>query len=99
MFGLTNSDIEVIIAIFEEFPQINEAIIFGSRAMDRNKKGSDVDLALKGNRLGSITSQVAGKLNEETPLPYIFDVIDYDSISNHELQDHINRVGKIIYSH
>jgi len=36
-------------------------------------------------------------LNEETSLPYVFDVLDYHSITNKELQAHIDRVGKSIY--
>ncbi|MEW6606109.1 MAG: hypothetical protein AB1414_01475 [bacterium] len=36
-------------------------------------------------------------LNEETPLPYFFDVVHYESINNPDLIEHINRMGKIIY--
>ena len=39
---------------------------------------------------------VAYSLNEETNLPYFFDVINISKISNQNLIDHIDRVGKNI---
>lgn len=35
---------------------------------------------------------------DELPLPYKFDVSDYYRIDNQELREHIDRVGRIIYS-
>ena len=50
MFGLKDSDINAIIAILKRYPDVKEAIIFGSRAMGNYKPGSDIDIALKGKR-------------------------------------------------
>jgi predicted nucleotidyltransferase len=97
MFGLTDSDLQAMISVFKSFPQIKEALIFGSRALNRHKKGSDVDIALKGDHLESIVTQILGVLNEESPLPYYFDILDYDAIINADLKDHIDRVGKQIF--
>lgn len=36
-------------------------------------------------------------LNEETSLPYFFDILSYNEIDNKELLDHIDRVGKVIF--
>ncbi|MEW6606108.1 MAG: nucleotidyltransferase domain-containing protein [bacterium] len=46
--GLKESEIEKIIEALKRFPQIEQAIIFGSRAKGSHKKGSDIDLAIKG---------------------------------------------------
>jgi len=97
MFGLTPENIQVIIHALKRFPQIEEAIIFGSRALNRYKKGSDIDIALKGENIDDITAEIAGLLNDESPLPYFFDIVDYTTIDNKDLKDHIDRVGKIIY--
>lgn len=98
MFGLTDEDIKVIQDILQMYPAVDEAILFGSRAMGREKAGSDIDIALKGDKLESIASEVSGQLNEETPLPYFFDILDFASIDNPDLIDHINRMGKVIYT-
>lgn len=37
-------------------------------------------------------------LNEIYPLPYFFDIINYNSITNENLKKHIDVEGKIIYT-
>lgn len=36
-------------------------------------------------------------LNEELPLPYFFDVIDYTHLEHNGLKKHIEQYGKVIY--
>lgn len=98
MFGLLKRDEELIISALSNFSEIEDGIIFGSRAIGNFKKGSDVDLALKGDLNEKILIQVSELLNEELPLPYHFDVINYSSISNDELIEHIVKFGKKIYN-
>ncbi|MBS0629475.1 MAG: nucleotidyltransferase domain-containing protein [Verrucomicrobia bacterium] len=98
MFGLTSKDIQSIVEVLKRYPEIEEAIVFGSRALNRHKKGSDIDIALKGKNIDSIAAEVAGLLNDESPLPYYFDIVDYHTIDNPDLRDHIDRVGQKIYN-
>ncbi len=79
--------------VIKSFPNVTEAILFGSRALGREKRGSDVDIALKGAVDLNTLSSVAHRLNEETNLPYFFDVVVYDSIKNDALKEHIDRYG------
>lgn len=99
MYGLTQEELQIIVKTIESFPQVDEAIIFGSRALNRHKKGSDVDIALKGKNLENTAAEISGILNEQCPLPYYFDILDYNQISNADLKSHINRVGKSLYTH
>ena len=96
-FGLNNQDLERICKIFSQFPDIDSVIMFGSRSMGNFKKGSDIDLALVGNINPSTLNRVKFLLNEETPLPYFFDVVIYQEIKNKELKDHMDRYGTIMY--
>ena len=96
-FGLKNSDLEKIVAIMKDNEVVEEVLLFGSRAKGNYKNGSDVDLALKGKLNFTITAHIGFLLNEETNMPYKFDVIDYQSIQNKELIEHINRVGVVLY--
>ncbi|TVR39251.1 MAG: nucleotidyltransferase domain-containing protein [Cryomorphaceae bacterium] len=99
MFGLKDSDIEAMNHVLRAFPGIEEAVIFGSRAMGNYRRGSDVDIALFGEGVDVDTAQkVAWQLNEETLMPYRFDVLSYANISNPDLRDHIRRVGLTLYS-
>lgn len=97
MFGLTTSDLDLIVAVLRKHADVEEAILFGSRAMGNYKPGSDVDMALKGNLLPETVSDVYAELNERIPLPYQFDVVEYASLSLQSLIEHIDHYGKSIY--
>lgn len=96
-FGFKEGDLEQIIKTIARFPEVNKAVIFGSRAKGNYKNGSDVDIALwiEGD---DITQKLSGILNDETLMPYTFDVLNYHTIENTDLQEHIDRIGKSIYS-
>lgn len=93
MFGLSTKDINEIIHVISQFPAVREAVIFGSRAKGNFKTGSDIDIAIKGENVSAVLPQIHFKLEEDTSLPFFFDLIDYSSISNPDLTDQINRVG------
>ena len=97
MFGLTDDHLQFIVDVIKNHPQIEEAVIFGSRALNTHKIGSDIDIALKGKRIEAITSTISGILNEEAPFSYFCDVLDYHLIDNEDLKNHIDRVGQLIY--
>ena len=97
-FGLLDTDIETIIQTLSKHPKVEHAYIFGSRAKGNFKNGSDVDIALKGTGLDLDTiTQISYWLNEETNMPYRFDVLNYESINETKLQEHIDRVGIEFY--
>ena len=93
-YGLIDRDFLYINAAIQEFPEIEEVILFGSRAKGNYKKGSDVDIAIKGDRITyEIIVRFADCLNEEKPLPYFFDVVYYEAIAKPMLKADIDRVG------
>lgn len=47
-YGLSEKQLEEVTAILHTYPDIEEAILFGSRAIDTFKEASGVDIALKG---------------------------------------------------
>lgn len=50
MFGLSQKVIEQIHGVLEQHPQVQEALIYGSRARGNYKPGSDIDLVLCGDQ-------------------------------------------------
>lgn len=95
MFGLKDSTTNIIINEILRFKEIKEAIIFGSRAKGNFKRGSDIDLALKGPEINQdIVTKLSRRLNQEAPIPHFIDVVHYEQISSEELLAHIDRVGK-----
>ena len=97
-FGLNEKDLQQIITIVSSQQNVEEAIIFGSRAKGNYKNGSDVDIALNGKELDFKTiSLISYLLNEETNMPYKFDLLNYHTITNTDLINHIDRTGIIFY--
>jgi uncharacterized protein len=98
MFGLSKEDIETINMVISKRPEVEEALIFGSRAKGNYKNGSDVDIVLKGKNITRDTIlSISGELNDETIMPFQFDILNFSTIKNEELIEHIKRVGELIY--
>jgi predicted nucleotidyltransferase len=99
MFGLSEENIAEIRNILSQFVEIEQAMIFGSRAKGNFKKTSDIDIVLKGNKIThNVVLSLSIKLNEESLMPYHFDVINYNTIENKALLDHINQFGLQFHS-
>lgn len=98
MYGLKEEDLKVICSILQRFPEVEEALLYGSRAKGNYKNGSDIDLALKGKISPSCITALWGLLNDESPLPYFFDILSYEDLTNRDLKDHIDRIGISIYT-
>lgn len=97
-YGLKEEIIRKIQEVFSQYPQIEQAIVYGSRAMGNYKPASDIDITFIGNDL---TLDVINKIEwnlDDLLLPYTFDLSIYHKITNPDVQNHINRVGKIFYN-
>ena len=51
MYGLSDTVVADICSVFQRFPNIEEVLIFGSRAKGSYSEGSDIDLAAIGHDL------------------------------------------------
>jgi predicted nucleotidyltransferase len=97
-FGLTEDDLSTLQRVFRRYPSVHEVLVFGSRAMGRFRPGSDVDLAVReDDARASALPDMRYELDEETLLPYRFDVLALDQIASPLLVDHIQRWGCSIY--
>ena len=96
-FGLSKENLDFIVQAIGNYVDIDEALIFGSRAMGNYKIASDIDLVLKGKLSDKTVSSLSNFLNNASPFAYKVDVLDYDIISNIELKKHIDECGKSIF--
>lgn len=97
-FGLKEENLMYLVTVLGKFDEINKAVIFGSRAKGNYKSGSDVDIAIFGENVTfSTVSRLHAILEDESPMPYFFDIVDYTHLNHKELREHIDRVGKIIF--
>ena len=97
-FGLKGLDLDYIIKNIKNFSEIEKAVIFGSRAKGNYKPGSDIDIAIYGEKINfDILARLHSALEEEGPLPYFFDIVDATHLNHRDIKEHIERVGKVIY--
>ena len=97
-FGLKAKTIEKISSVFAGYPQVEQAILYGSRAKGNYKNGSDIDLTLRGGK--NLTLEVLYKITQELDdllLPYSIDLSIFDTLDAPDLVDHIQRVGVPFY--
>lgn len=98
MIGLSDSELQTLRDVFTRFLDIKEVILFGSRARGTHRPSSDVDLAIKGKNLTiDILAKLHYILEEETNLPYFFDIVIDDRVENEALKREIDKNSEIIY--
>ena len=96
--GLPESAIHKICAVFARYPQVEKAILYGSRAKGTYRNGSDIDLTLCGaaDLTLSVQHRIANEL-DDLLLPYMIDLSIFHDISDPDLMEHIQRVGTPMY--
>lgn len=96
-FGLSDLEVLKIISVFKNYPAIEKAVIYGSRAKGNYKPGSDIDLTLLGAKLTlEDLANIASDL-DDLLLPYTMDLSLHAKLSHPELLDHIRRIGLDFY--
>jgi len=97
-YGLSDQQLKEIKAVLASYEAVEEAMLFGSRAIDTYKEASDVDIAIKGEKADwSLVATLKDHLEEETYLPFFFDVVAYDKIESEELKRHVDEKGVVLY--
>jgi predicted nucleotidyltransferase len=95
--GLSERTISLIRGVLRTFPQVEKAVIYGSRAKGNYKRGSDIDLTLFG---GELTDRVQSRIYwalDDLLLPYKIDLSRFSDLRHPALIEHIRRVGLAIY--
>jgi len=96
MFGLKEKHIDAINQVFTHFQGIEQVIVYGSRAKDNYRNGSDIDLTIVGEIEYADLMKLENEL-DDLLLPYKIDLSIKSKINHPELIEHIERVGKTFY--
>lgn len=95
--GLSESAVERIQGVLAHFPEVEKAVLYGSRAKGTHRPGSDIDLTLYGNGLGQTLLARIDEELDDLLLPYRMDLSLFASLTHPALLDHIRRVGQEFY--
>lgn len=96
-FGLPRRAVEQIRAVFRDYPQVREVVLYGSRAKGTYRLGSDIDLCIRGDTLGLSALLAIENRIDDLLLPWKVDLSLRHRIDNEALLDHIGRVGVVFY--
>ena len=97
LYGLKEEIFNKLSNIFSHIAEIEEVVIYGSRAKGNHKTSSDIDITIKGQYLSlTILNKISMSI-DDLLLPYSFDISIYHHLKNKELIEHIDRVGKTLY--
>ena len=97
-FGLEQHIIDNIISVFERNSKVDKAFVFGSRAKGNYRSDSDIDIAIKGDEITTDDIIAISVAFETKGITNKIDLINYDSINEPALKEHIDRVGIEFYS-
>ena len=96
--GITEKELLEMLSFIQCHAEVHKITVFGSRAKGNFKVGSDFDLVLSGKRITSkLINHIDYQLNEESTLPYYFDVLNINKISSQTLLQHISEEGKTLF--
>lgn len=72
--GLTPEVVERINDVFARYPEVEQALLYGSRAKGTHRAASDIDLCLTGEKLSlSLLLKIGNEL-DDLLLPYQIDL-------------------------
>ncbi len=95
--GLPNSAAEKIRTVLASYPEVEKAILYGSRAKGTFRNGSDIDLTLVGHALDpTLLLRIDNDL-DDLLLPWMIDLSILSQINNPDLIAHIDRNGVVFY--
>ncbi len=97
-YGLSTTTVERLQNTLLLYPEVEKAVLYGSRAKDTYRPGSDIDLTLCGGELNhTLLTQINNEL-DDLLLPYQIDLSLMASLSHPDLLNHISRVGVVLYA-
>ena len=96
-FGLNDTELQALRTTLASIPEVEEAIIYGSRARETNRAASDIDITLKGSALTYLQLALLDARIDDLYLPYFVDLSLFSMLKNPDLLESIDREGKVLY--
>lgn len=96
-YGLKEIELAKLSKVFASNEHIKRVILYGSRAKGNYKLFSDVDITLEGPELTLTDLNHLSLAIDDLLLPYQFDISIFHTLKNHDLIDHIQRIGITIF--
>ena len=96
-YGLSKKQLNELLSIFADYSEVEEIILFGSRALSTYKEASDIDLAVKGKNVTDRTISHLKDALEESDLPFFADIVNYQTIDKPKFKQNIDEYGVVLF--
>lgn len=97
IFGLAERHYAEFVRIFRRYPQIEQVLIFGSRAKGTDKPWSDFDLAVVAPTMSDREFSKLWNEIDELPLVFKLDLLHWDRLALDRLKEKIGEEGQRFY--
>jgi predicted nucleotidyltransferase len=97
-FGLRNKDWKTIQGILKDRPFIRGAKVFGSRALGRERRDSDMDLAVSAPEATAEEWQELCEALEQAPVVFDVDLLRFEESTPRGLVEKISLEGRDFFS-
>lgn len=95
-YGLPQHTIHQLQSTLKQYPQVRQAILYGSRAKGTHHPGSDIDLTLRGDDLALNTLLRLANDIDDLLLPYTVDLSLWTHLDT-AVREEINQHGRLFY--
>lgn len=95
--GLPSGMADQIRNALKRYPDVKQALLFGSRALGTHRPNSDIDLCLDAPAMSFAAYLKLAALLDELVLPYSLDLVLKHQVDNPDFLEHIQRVGRVVY--
>ena len=95
--GLPDAALTAIRQVLANHPEVEAAILYGSRALGRHRPASDIDLTLIGPAINAASLARIDADLDDLLLPWMIDLSCLASIDHPALLAHIERAGLELY--
>lgn len=97
-FGLSQRICDDLTHVFAQYSEIEQVLIFGSRAKGYARSGSDIDLAVFAPQLSNQAFAELWNTIDELPLIFKIDLLHWDRLANLSLKEKILHEGCLFYA-
>ena len=95
--GLPDTALAAIRSVLASHPEVEAAILYGSRALGRHRPASDIDLTLIGPALNAVALARIDAELDDLLLPWMIDLSCLAALDHPALLAHIDRAGVALY--
>ena len=95
--GLPNEASEQLLLAISAHPLVQRVVLYGSRALGRQRSGSDEDLCLVAPEVDLAQLLELGAQLDDLLLPWRIDLQLNHLITHEGLREHIQRAGQVVW--